>query len=212
VQGLIRFLAWTGVLVGILIGVARWTAIRWWQIPDDDPELSASITPSLQGGDWVLLWRFTEPVLGDLVLCPDPDDPTNIVIGRIAAEAGDVIVLEEGKVSVNEHTYDSELNCTERTFSVVDPDSLEDVELSCDMEAIGERTHMRGYGGKPSRRRISRRVEVGEVFLLSDNRTLPFDSRHYGPMQRDTCKERIFFRLVSKKGFMDTDRCLTYVR
>lgn len=209
-----RFVAWCLLIVAILVGVARGLAIRWWQLPLGDPELSASIAPSLAGGDWVLLWRLTRPGLGDLVMCPDPDDPNNVVIGRIAAEANQTVVINGEDVSVDGKTFGIEYNCTEQTFSVTDPDSLKEESLYCDMEEIGEKLHMRGYGSskKRSARKYKKVVGSGEVFLLSDNRSFPFDSRHYGVIDRRTCTETVFFRLVSKAGFFDVKTRLTTIR
>jgi hypothetical protein len=48
-------------------------------------------------------------------------------------------------------------------------------------------------------------VEAGQVFLVSDNRQLPYDSRDFGLVERATCKEMVFFRLFSAEGLKDVD-------
>lgn len=212
-QKVYRLLAWSVVLLGVLIGALRLTAIRWWQLPTNDPELAASVAPSLRGGDWILLWRLTRPGKGDLVVCPDPDDPTNVVVGRIAADANDEVVINGQEVMVNDHKFEIEYNCTERMFSIVDPDSLEPKEIYCDMENINDVLHKRGYAAdERTRRSFKKRVESGRVFLLSDNRAHPFDSRHFGTLERSSCHETVFFRLVSKDGFFDVGSRLQVVR
>jgi hypothetical protein len=82
------------------------------------------------------------------------------------------------------------------------------------MEEIGEKLHMRGHHAslQEKKGRLERRVAPGSVFLLSDNRVKPFDSRHFGTVDRQSCKETIFFRLVSERGFFDAPRRLTYIR
>jgi signal peptidase I len=213
VQGLYRFAAWTLLICAGLIGLLRATALRWWQVPIGDPELEASIAPTLRGGDWILVWRLTRPALGDLVVCPDPSDPTNVVMGRIVAEANDNILLQGTDVQVNGKEFDIEYNCTIRTFDVVDPDSLKDVQLYCDMEDVGGNLHMRGYReSKKDTPKFVKQVGSGEVFLLSDNRSHPFDSRHFGTIDRRTCTEKVFFRLVSSAGFFDAAHRLTMIR
>jgi len=208
-----RFLAWVLLIAALVVGIARSVAIRWWQVPATDPELAASIGPSLRGGDWVLLWRLTRPGIGALVLCPDPDEPGNVVMGRIAAQAGDNVVVQGDDVTVNGKPFDVEYNCTEQTFSLIDPDSLKQVSVHCDMENLGETLHMRGYDpDKKNRRKFEKTVESGRVFLLSDNRAYPFDSRHFGTLERHTCKETIFFRLISQDGFFDVPNRLTVIR
>jgi signal peptidase I len=213
VQGFTRFLAWSVLICAGLVGLLRATALRWWQVPIGDPELEASIAPTLRGGDWVLVWRLTRPALGDLVMCPDPSDPTNVVMGRIVAEANDQVLIQATDVQVNGKGFDIEYNCTERTFEVVDPDSLKQMELYCDMENVGDTLHQRGYGAaKKDAAKFSKHVGSGEIFLLSDNRTHPFDSRHFGTLDRRLCTEKVFFRLVSSKGFFDAKNRLTTIR
>ncbi len=218
VQRVYRYLAWALLVAAAAVAVLRATALRWWQVPSGepklgDPELAASIAPSLRGGDWILLWRLTRPGTGDLVLCPDPDDPSNVVIGRIVAEAHDEVVIHGQEVYVNGEQFDVEYNCTDRTFKVVDPDSLEEEEIYCDMEDVGGVLHKRGYGAeKRQRRKFTKQVESGKVFLLSDNRAHAFDSRHFGTVDRHSCQETIFFRLVSEKGFFDVEGRLQAIR
>jgi hypothetical protein len=55
-------------------------------------------------------------------------------------------------------------------------------------------------------------VGPGKTFLVSDNRRFPYDSRNYGSVDSSTCKESIFFRLVSKNGFLDVKPRFTYIR
>ena len=80
---ILRYLAWALIIVGAIIGLLRLTVIRWWQVPVGDPYLEASLAPSLRGGDWVLLWRGSAPIAGNLVLCPEPKTAGRAVIGRI---------------------------------------------------------------------------------------------------------------------------------
>src|SRR5262245_17115134 len=117
----LRFLFWTALVLGVIVGLARLIAIRWWRVPEGGPFLEASIAPTLRGGDWVLLWRLTKPSFGDLVVCPEPGEPGRIVIGRILAEDGDNVVLQEGGVVVNERRTQTERACGD--FQVTDPNS-----------------------------------------------------------------------------------------
>lgn len=212
---LYRYIGWLLLICAALIGLGRAVAIRWWQVPPDDPELDASVAPSVRGGDWVLLWRLTRPGIGDLVMCPDPDDDSNVVIGRILAEAGDEVVIDKQGIQVNGASYDVEYNCTEKQHELVNPDTLEPTKVFCDMENVGGKLHMRGYiGAAKDKRRLPvyrRSVSQGEIFLASDNRAFPFDSRHYGNLRRATCSETIFFRVVGAGGFFDHERRFQYV-
>jgi signal peptidase I len=210
---ILRSLVWLALALAVLVGVARLTVLRWWQVPLDDADLGASIAPTLWPGDWVILWRLTPPGFGDLVLCPDPDEPLEPVIGRIAAEGGDALeVTPDGQLTVNNVRVVSEQACSPREFEVPDPSSGEPTKLSCDIERIGGVSHKRGLG-RLSQRPNARAVDVpdGHVYLVSDNRQYPFDSRHFGAIERVSCKEKVLFRLVSHEGFFDVEHRLTLI-
>jgi len=202
----------TAVVLGVLTGVGRLFAFRWWQIPDDDPVLTASITPTVHGGDWVLLWRATRPSFGALVVCPDPEDESRVVIGRLVGEEGDTVSVDGARVRINDHDAQTETTCHDITFHVQEPTNGTEVEQRCVLEEMGGVLHMKGeLSGLRQPQATTRTVGEGKVFLVSDNRAFPQDSRQYGSVDRDSCKESIFFRLVSKEGFMDVKNRFTYI-
>ncbi len=210
---LLRFVLWTAILLGTLVGIARVTAIRWWRVPDNDPYLEASIAPTLRGGDLVILWRLTKPVYGDLVVCPEPDAPERVVIGRYLGEAGDKIRIVTDNVWINDRKLETETACTERRFTVEDPEVGTEVEQHCHREVAGNRTYMRGSaaGQRVRPQDVDQDVPEGRVFLVSDNRLFPYDSRDFGTVDPDTCTETVVFRLVSREGFFDVKNRLSIV-
>ena len=108
---LLRFLFWVALVLGALIGLARLVAIRWWRVPNDDPYLTASLSPSVHAGDLILLWRLTKPGYADLVMCPEPKRPDRVVIGRIVAEANDEIEVHGAELTLNHKHLGTESNC-----------------------------------------------------------------------------------------------------
>ena len=212
----LRVFGFTVLTLGALVGVLRLTCLRWWQVPLDDPDLAASIAPTLGPGDWVILWRATSPGFGDLVLCPDPEDPDEVFIGRIAAEGGDRLQIDEmGSLTVNNARMRSERACESAKITVENPRSGDEIELRCDVETLGGVHHPRAL--PPSSKvplkpiAMTREVEPGSVFLISDNRFLPFDSRDFGPLPTASCKEAVKFRLVSRLGFSDVRTRLSII-
>jgi signal peptidase I len=209
----LRFVLWTALLIAALIGLLRLTAIRWWQLPVNDRYFEASVTPTLRGGDWVVLWRATASKYGDLVLCPEPKT-NRPVIGRIIGEQGDHLKLEGSSLTVNGAPIRDESGCDK--FHVRDPATGGDSEQSCTLENVGGRVHQRGDVAAPQGDdRISAAefdVPNGQVFLVSDNRAMPWDSREFGPVDRALCVETIVFRLVSKDGFFDVPNRLSLIR
>lgn len=215
-SNIIRLIVFVVVVLGALVGVLRLTCIRWWQVPDDDPDLAASVSPTLGAGDWVVLWRGTEPSFGDLVVCPDPEDPADVVIGRIAGEPGDILEIDDrGWLKINGSRIGADTACNVPKFTVENPRGGDDVQLRCDIEVLGGRYHQRAV--VPPKAPLKplagkREVSAGSVFLVSDNRYLSFDSRDYGPLTRGSCGEMVVFRLVSRLGFADAATRLSWIQ
>lgn len=208
-----RVLLWVAGTLAVLVGLARAVAIRWWQIPTDDVYLSTSLAPTLAGGDLIILWRVTKPTVGDLVLCPEPNHPERVVIGRIAAEEGQTIRIDGTRVSVNGKNLPVESTCLEETFVSTDPQTGSSVQQQCQLEVMGGRAHPRGSASGPTPPLpVEATVPEGTVYLVSDNRQFPYDSRDFGPVERDLCKETVVFRIVGQNGFGDTDTRFTAIR
>lgn len=212
-RSLLRFLVWTAIILGSLIGLARATAIRWWQVPMDDPWLGTSVAPTLQPGDWVILWRLTRPSEGDLVRCPEPRAPERIVLGRVLGTANDDISFERGLIKVNGRSLPTERGCDE--FEIAHPKTGEPFRQGCGVEDLGGRLYMRGnlipeLAAVPSMK--GKTVEPGQFFLVSDNRQFPFDSRDFGTVEAASCKETVIYRLWGKRGYFDQSRRFDLVR
>lgn len=203
---LLKGLFWIALFLGIIGGVLRLLVLKLWVVPDDDPVMGASIAPSLAPGDVVLLFHSKRPGFGELVRCVDPDEPRRWVIGRIAAEGGDTVVVQGDRININGKVASIEHSCAQSTVTVNDPNTGSPVEQRCDVEALGTVAHMRATratDGIAGPEPLKRSIQSGFVFLVSDNRYYPNDSRVYGPVDINTCDSRIIFRIWSAKGFSD---------
>jgi hypothetical protein len=58
----------------------------------------------------------------------------------------------------------------------------------------------------------SYQVPEGQFFLVSDNRLFPYDSRDYGVVPIESCKETVALRLVSKLGWTDVEKRMTLIQ
>lgn len=214
-KGLIRFLVWCAIVVGLVVGIARLTAVRWLRVPTNDPVFSTSLIPSIWPGDLILLWRLTTPAFGELVLCPEPNYPERYVIGRIVGIAGDSVVLENGEPYTNGEEFVEERACTPQMITYPHPDdSAEEVTQQCHWEAMANKLHQvgstQGHDVRPEDRQYD--VPEGHYFLISDNRLFPYDSRDYGFVEASSCKETVVGRLVSRKGWADSENRLDYIQ
>jgi signal peptidase I len=207
-----RGLGWTAALVAVVGGVGRAVFVDVWTIPDDD-KTSASVAPSMAGGDTVLFMKRTRPGFGDLVRCADPDDATRFVVGRVVGMSGDVVDTNGSELSVNGRRYISETGCVPPKVSVPHPTSGSTVEIRCDMVSIAGHPHMRGWSEKGgSFTPTNKTVGQGMLYLLSDDRTYHDDSRDFGTVPAESCTGRIVFRLWGKEGMKDDKRRMTFVQ
>jgi signal peptidase I len=112
---------------------------------------------------------------------------------------------------VNGKPADNESNCDK--FKVRDPGSGLEVQQGCSTEVVSDKTHMMGMLVEGSAKPADADLEVppGQVFLASDNRQFPWDSRDFGSVERSTCTESVVFRLVSKGGFFDVPNRLSLI-
>jgi hypothetical protein len=161
----------------------------------------------------VLLWRLTEPTLGNLVLCPEPKHTDRMVIGRMVGEEKNTVRVDGSRVVVNEKAFPTEGNCSRPRFTVEAPHDNREIEQRCSMEASHGLLHERGEAEATAELAVyEAEVQEGEVLLVSDNRRFPYDSRDFGPVDRATCTETIFFRLFGRKGFFDEAARFQYIR
>jgi signal peptidase I len=81
------------------------------------------------------------------------------------------------------------------------------------MEVVGSRTHKRANASaKVAPLPVEAEVPEEKVYLVSDNRQFPYDSRDFGPVDRATCKETVMFRLLGAKGFGDAKTRFEFIR
>lgn len=212
---LTRFLVWSLIIIGLVIGALRLTVLRWVRLPSmpADPVFALSVLPTLEGGDLVLTFRLGTPDFGDLVLCPEPGAPQRFVVGRIFGEGGDRVKVTDGVPTVNGDGFIFERSCDPPITTFTHPETHAEVKQQCHMEAVAGSMHPTGgvEGHKIATENREYNVPTGRWFLLSDNRLFPYDSRDYGYVDAATCKERVFGRLVSERGWKDVARRLSYI-
>jgi signal peptidase I len=208
----LKFLLWSVGIFAILCLIGRAFIFETWTVPEES-WTAAAAAPTLAGGDLVLVMTIGESKFGDLVRCPDPEDASSFVVGRVAGLGGDLVELDGPVLTINGKRYVASEACKDPTFLVVHPDTGNDVEVACARVDMGSGWHFRGtkmtYNTKSTHRK---KVGIDKVFLLSDNRGIHDDSRDYGTLEHATCLKKVFFRLWSKEGWTDTENRLTFIR
>ncbi|MDI1477195.1 signal peptidase I [Polyangium sp. y55x31] len=207
-----KALGYTVLALVVVFGLLRVLLFKTWTVPTT-LRLSASVAPTLDGGDFVLLLTRGTPGFGDLVRCKDPEDPTQYVVGRIIGVEGDKIEITGRNVEVNGKRYNPVQACRPHKYQTVHPNTEAEVDLECGVVEMGGGWHYRGQT-KSKTSPMTFKAEVGEgmVYLLSDNIDLYDDSREFGTLERASCKERVVFRFVGKNGWGDEDARMTVIR
>lgn len=202
------------IVVGVLAvigGILRATVIEPWTVPDD-PILGLSVAPTLAAGDVVLLWNAGQRGFGELVRCPDPEDPQRWVVGRIVGLAGDTVeVSPQGVATVNGTRYNVSDACQNSKTEIRD-DKGNTYELTCSRVEMAGGWHFRGMvPGESPDPPVEHEVGPGRVYLLSDNRTLHDDSRDFGAVDAASCKDLVAFRLWDRGGFFAASSRFDYI-
>lgn len=205
---LLKILLWTLGVLGAIGGIVYGLLFDVWTIPSDDPVLTASIEPQLAPGDLVFISRSTDPDVGVLVRCIDPDAPARFVIGRIVGRGGDVLEISGGTFTLNGHGVSAPNACDPARVTVKNPATQEDEEVPCSNEEFAGVTHPALRAGIETHKHVE--VEGSHVYLLSDNRMMHLDSRDFGSVPQHTC-QRISFRLWGAAGYNDSKHRLSVV-
>jgi signal peptidase I len=205
-----RIIGWVAAVVGAVLLVLYLGFFDVWTVPIDDPMLSASIEPTLSAGDVVALTRRTEVSRGNLLRCADPQAPGRYVIARAIARFGDQLELAGEVVSIDGKRTPSARACDPPTMVIHDPQSSEDMTLSCSVEEYGEMTYHALRSPDHAEAPTKATIEVGKWFVVSDDRHVHVDSRDFGQIDPSTC-QHIVFRIVGAAGFGDSKKRLSII-
>ena len=130
----------------------------------------ASMNPTFTNGQYLIVdelsYHFRNPERGDVLIFKYPKNPKQYFIKRVAGLPGETVVVnEQGQVIIKDVTGKEVMTLKEPYVQYTKSDS---VELS---------------------------LGIDEYFMMGDNRAASFDSRMWGPVQRDLIVGRAFVRL-----------------
>jgi signal peptidase I len=207
-NGRLNLAIWLIVLGGGAALVVHLYVLEIWTLPPDDPLLSASVEPTLRGGDVVVVMKTSGIERGQLVRCEDPQSSQRFVVARAMGHSGELVELHGETVSIDHRRTPSPRACPES--KVFDPNRNEEVDLDCGVEEYAGRDFQalrsRAFPEPPA----SWTVESGKWFLVSDDRHVHLDSRDFGAVDPSTCRH-IAVRLVGPAGIGDADTRFTFV-
>ncbi len=152
------------VLAGVTILLVRHFLFKPFYVQ------GASMEPNFDDRDYLIIdelsYRFREPERGEVIVFRYPDNPKEFFLKRIIALPGEGVKVAEGKVTI----YNQE-----HPEGVV----VKEEYLSKELATVGEQ---------------SLRLGPDQFFVLGDNRTNSYDSRRFGPIEKNVIVGRAWLR------------------
>jgi len=197
---LVKFVFGLAVFVAILAILGR---IFLFEIVQTE---SYSMVPNLIKGDFFLAQTVRLLGRGDIAVCENPEDSSRLVTLRIVGLPGDKIEVIGEHIHINDEMVQHaslepilyEDNTSEETFEYAVHVRSEKIGGQLYAIALMDNAKNRTYTLK--------KVPDNHFFLLGDNRQMSEDSRHFGPVDIDTCIGGAFFLLWPAKDSGDLIR------
>ncbi len=130
----------------------------------------SSMDPTIKDKEYLIIdevsYRFREPVRGDVVVFKAPPEPDKYYIKRIIGLPGETVTIRQGKVTI---------------INAEHPDGL----------VLDE-----PYITHPEQDTVTEVVPEGSYFVMGDNRAGSYDSRRWGPLEKEEIRGRAVLRLL----------------
>lgn len=153
---------------------------------------SSSMVPTLLVGDDILVSKLAygpkmpfsgarlgplvAPSRGEVVVFTHPEDPSQLLIKRVVALAGDIVEVKDGHPTINGWRVPF---CSVGSYSFVDSNDHLRHTGDLHVEYLGEAAYLT-FHDRQSRHRDTEGpfvVAPGEAFVMGDNRNQSYDSR-----------------------------------
>lgn len=156
---------------------------------------SYSMVPTLVAGDLFVVRTVGKLGLGDVAVCKNPEDESNMVVLRILGLPGQTVAGWRNHIKLDGEVVQHEL---------IDPIVYEDdtsgerlkYVVRVGQEYVGGQLYEVALMDKGSRKDFRElTVPSDSFFLMGDNRNMARDSRHFGPVPIDSCIGEAVFLL-----------------
>lgn len=153
------------IITGIIIGL---TMSHLFIIPHN--VTGTSMLPNLKEGDKVIVLKHITPDIGDMVLIQSPIEPDRVLIRRIIGKEGDVIEIRSKVVYKNDSRF----------------------SFTWKIQSTDKRIFPLGFTRRDNMPAI--KLDHHKYFVLGDNFDNGFDSRFFGPINKDIIIGKIIYQ------------------
>jgi signal peptidase I len=157
-----------------------------------------SMVPNLIPGDIFLMRKVGLLGTGDIAVCPNPENPGELVVGRIIGVPGDTLRIKKNRLNINERQIHYQFIEPIIYFDNTTEETMEYVVKRAE-EKLGGTLYTLAFmdisNGQEFRETT---VPDGQFFLLGDNRNMAYDSRNFGFVPIDSCLGEAVFLLWTK--------------
>ncbi len=184
----LKFVAWFAAILFVIGVILRLTMVEIMVVGHN------GMAPTMEAGDTVLVWKSSDITLGDIAVCTNPENPRDLVMGRVVGPPHATVESSRGQLVINGQSPDVDWQ-GELQFTDTLNDRTDTVQLGT--EKLGNHEH--GIFKRPSRdfALTNYEVEEGRLYLLGDNRFHSSDdSRNFGTVAKDQCMGVVFMRLL----------------
>jgi len=187
VKGTLKF---AGVIAAILAAIA---VVLRLTVVDVAVVGHNAMAPTMEAGEQVLIWHGTEFDRGTIAVCAHPENPGEMVMGRVVGLPGETVSSERGSFRVNNRARDTDWRGDVRFTDTLN-NRTDTVKLG--IESMGNHEHGIFHRGTQEFSIRDYEVEEGRLYLLGDNRFhRGNDSRDFGTVLAADCLGYVFMRL-----------------
>jgi len=152
-----------------------------------------SMVPNIIPGDIFAFRTVGLLGAGDIAVCKNPEDPSNLITGRIIGVPGDEVSIKNNNVIINTNMVHHNFTHPVIYFDTSTEESMKYVVHQAEEKVAGSLftvSLMETSRGKKYRPVV---VPQDSFFLLGDNRNMAHDSRNYGFVPIENCKGEAMF-------------------